>query len=486
MKKYPPTKEQIEFRDFVLNAPSRSVVFLTGEGGSGKTEAIASLPGKESSSCVRYLCPTHQAAHVLYHRLFESGVAKPNVRTVASFVKKRPNNNVLPDDDNLLGSDFSYSSDAEKIGKGNILVLDEVSQVSLEDVVIISNAVADGVLVMTGDFKQIPPVNAASCYEALMSGIRKGKVTMFELRDNHRSESPQLTAFLNLMRWLGHFPPEVPDDGSVIYVRNGEEFHKMWVDAMKEHGTENVFYLAYRNDTVSKAAEMGRKAQGYSGDFANVGEVLRVNKPFQFLTWKEACEIARSMSKDDPRIIREILAEHTLQCGDQIRIIERSPAIEYLRFPWCGNIAVPVMKTRAKILTGPCKDRRFELSLTKTGDCSNKTSVVWDLLRAAKRAARAAGENIWQNVPVDQVDAIRKMVAESPNREKGWWFGKMFYAVQGKIMNFSDARSMTVHKSQGSGASHVFVNSRDIGGPEADQLRYTAASRARKQLVVLL
>ena len=73
-----------------------------------------------------------------------------------------------------------------------------------------------------------------------------------------------------------------------------------------------------------------------------------------------------------------------------------------------------------------------------------------------------------------------------PHLKGNQWWGKLYASVREMIFITGSALSMTTHKAQGTGVEYVFVDSRDMGGDEVKELRYTAASRAIKKVTVLV
>lgn len=483
------TNEQTEFLGIAKASLNNTIIILTGEGGGGKTEVIARLV-KHTGRHVLYLTPTHQAKTVLTQRLQDCGVREPDIQTLASFLGKRPDKNALPDEDDILGLRFEESDANLSIPANSIVVMDEASMISLADLDKLARRAWAGLLVICGDFKQVRPINDISVWGALMTHYGKNpNIKLVELRQNHRASSPQLVTFLNRVRDTGNFPVDnLPDDGSVTYVHDREAFNQMWTEALKNHGQEKVLRLAYTNAVVDAAAELGRKSLGYSGRFFDHGEVVRIGEPFEYLEWKEAANIAgRNASKAE---IAAVLREHTVQNGDRVQLFNPfgvQPIVQTLTCDWTPGLTAPYVERSAKILTGIHKGVTFKLRLFEIG-MGSKGSPVQKMLIAARKVAFAAANNNWHGFTDHEVERIKTTAGFMSSEPFGskYWIGRLFWSLRSRVMVVSSALSMTVHKAQGSGADFVFVDSRNMGGPEASELKYTAASRTRKKLVVRL
>lgn len=480
--------EQKAFFDKVRSAQAGKIIILTGEAGSGKTQCIAALPECVAPRRVKYLVPTHQAKSVLTERLTASGVNSPDVVTVASFLCKRPNRSTLPPEDDLFGLNFEQGTGHEPVQSGSILVADESSMLSLNDLHQITELTTRGVFVICGDFAQLGPVNSASIFQTLMSGVVQcpDRVEVVELKKNLRAESQQLVEFLNMVRQSGNFPDDgLPDDGSVFYARSRTEFDQLWLDALRKHDPANVVRLAYTNKTVNAAAVRARQTLGYSGQFFEPGEIIRVDAPFRFIEWAEARDMAgRESTRDE---IKAILDRYSLNTGDLVKVISVAKDVTAVSFPWVPGVSMPTRATKLVVLSGACKGETFTKNLCEIGACSDSGSSARKLVQGARVAAKAAAAGNL-NMLTDQSArraVEREMSVAGPHAVGNWWFGKLFWNVRDTVVAMSSALSMTTHKAQGTGVDYVFVDSRDMAGPEANELRYTAASRARKKLVVL-
>ena len=477
------TEEQQAVVNHVSKAPPGQIVILLGEAGSGKTQTVAAFPAATGKR-VTYIAPTHQAKTVLFDRLVQSGIKSPHVITVASFLNKRPDHSNLPSEDDLLALNF-VGGDADSINKNDIIVSDESSMLCLADLNEIHRASLAGVLVIVGDFAQLKPVNEATIFPQLICGKENhpDKITIFELGQNLRAGTQELVSYLNRVRNLGDFPTDnLPTDGSVRHIDNTEQFDQEWLDALATHGQEKVLRLAYTNDRVNASAAIGRNKLGYSGRFYGEGEVLRVNAPFQFITWTDARELAGYGATRDE--IKEVLNRHTLQTGNQFRITatEKESTIS---FPWVPGIEVPVQKTKGIILSGNCAGTSFEYDAVEIDALKKGDSTPANLLLlGARRAAEAASTKNFSKVDAATEQAIRREMACFPNSNGSYWHGKLFYSVREQIKEVSSSLCLTTHKAQGTGCDYVFVDAKNMTGSEAASLKYTAASRVRKQLVV--
>ncbi len=483
----PPPPElstgQLTFLMMARNAIPGYVLVLTGEGGSGKTTVLAEL-AKETS--VLFLAPTHQARTVLFEALVAAGVEDPKVSTVAKFLDKRPDYNYLPE--NVLETRF-VGGDGAAQDEGdvpNVVAVDEASMVSERDLRAIRSLTRDGLLVITIDAAQLPPVRDLSPWPLIQSSIAAGRAGLVTLTDNHRSQFPALTQFLNYVRTHADLPEELPAE-VVTRFTSRQQIIEATVAAAKAYGPENVVLLAYTNAMVDSCARAIRAGLGYPRDLPAEGEILRFDAPVPTCTWHEAYRrlLNRGLDREEAfNGARAEVAATQIQNGTLGRVVEVGRPIPFF-VSWAPTQA-EVLPLRIEILTGALSGEVFSVLAPPMGDWDNTASPHMKLLAECRdvakriRAIRADGP-----ATIFEGAALQELVGSSGEPNMSAANPKLFYAVRDRLAQVSSALAMTTHKAQGSGRDHVMVVWSDLRGPDERQLRYTAVSRARRHLYLL-
>ena len=489
------TKEQQAFLDAVADAEPGALIALTGEGGAGKTYVLARMAsahlarmavkeeeeavprlGRDQAPLVVFACPTHQARNVLKDELEAAG-CDAQVTTVASLLKKAPDRSRPPTGDVLRQTFISNGGDP--LPPGTILVLDEVSMDSVADVAALRALNKAGVTVLSGDPAQLPPVEGESIWQALAKTEAAGKATHYHLTQNLRARSPDLVSYINEIRRTGALPAHAPAEVVTIY-RNRRQFHEALLVCLNEGGPSRVAALAYRNDTVNRTADVVRAAYGYRPGYAVDGEVLRVNGAMSVLDWRteyERLKYEEGMSQEDAfRQASENVRDRQIQTGDLMVVLKAGEPKPY-SVAWAPGQAMQQV-CLVRMLTGAFEGEERRLPLARLGNPQD----VKDLLEACRLTIKQAVDGV-ANQYTSEIDRDFR-TGHLPPAGKLW--GEYFYKVQDKFCLAQNAASMTIHKAQGSGRDHVFVDWVDLAGDEADQLRYTACSRARQHLHILV
>lgn len=445
-------------------------------GGSGKTWTLCRAC--EGFADITMLTPTHQARSVLLGELEAAGLQKAKVLTVASFLNKAADRNSAPE--HAFDVPFTGGS-ALQLPENALVVVDEAGMVGAEDIRLIIAANVQGLTILSGDPHQLPAVEGSSIWPLLMKSVQVGRAAYVELNENRRSQHADLTAFLNKLRASGDFPEGVFE--SVRFYRDYGAFTGKMFQMLRTQGVGNVVALAYRNATVDNLAETIREALGYPANSAAQDEVLRVAHPYKLLDWgTEYRRLMRSggLSPDEAREkATQHVRDYTLNTGDLIRVKRISSRIQ-VSTSWLRTEAA-LQEAEVEVLTGRFAGQDFAISLAPISDWQGPTSPVRRLLDEAREVVAKAAKG-------DRTDPRAAALLDDNigNPGGGRLWGKYFYALRERFCLTTGSSSLTVHKAQGSGRDHVFVNWRDLNGPEARELRYTAASRARRSLHIFI
>jgi ATP-dependent exoDNAse (exonuclease V) alpha subunit len=216
------------------NCLSNHISCLIGGAGTGKSFVTASIINqlKMNDKKVSVLAPTHKAREALQDKLDKANV-NITVRTIHSFVHN--------------------PSDCQAI------VIDESGMLSTPLFSKLLNIYSDQQLIFVGDKNQIPPVEYGRPFERIQE-----KFPVFELRENHRSESADIIALGKEI--LGIPQNANMDMPNIEIVPNSEEAFK--------RGAEVA--LTFTNKNVKKINEEQRIKNGVPSISPNisVGDIL--------------------------------------------------------------------------------------------------------------------------------------------------------------------------------------------------------------------
>jgi AAA domain-containing protein/UvrD-like helicase family protein len=448
------------------------IIVLQGEGGSGKTFVLSRLAQQVPD--MLFVAPTHQARNVLFEELCNAGLEDPQTTTVASLLGKVPDRGRPPAGD-VLELNFCMAA-GEPFDPGTVIVVDEASMVDLSDIRIIAARNKRGLTILSGDPYQLPPVQGTAAWDALEKTIVAGEGAKVVLDRNLRSEEPDLTDWINEVRRTGQLP-EKPCS-QVTYYKDRKTWHEALKQTLEEHGAHNVIALAYTNASVNATAAVVRGSSGYPEHQAATGEILRIAGTYGFLDWREEFQrLSRTMDRD--QAFKEASARvksHQLQTGDLVEVLHAFDPTPYsvgwaFGRPWRQPVKV-------RILTGNFRDGEVTLYLAEIGNPAP--------LKALLEEVRDVIFKVMDDETKDpRALFIRNPAYDDPKPTMGQLWGKHFYGVREAFCIVTNAAVLTVHKAQGSGRQHVFIDWNDISGPEARELKYTAVSRARQTLHIL-
>lgn len=501
----PLSEEQAEIFNRIAGR-SNPFFVLMGEGGAGKTFTIARLP--TLGRPVVYCAPTHAAKNVLLRELERNGVQSPVVKTVASLVGKVADRSSPPPDDDILAAKFVYAGTARAFEPDTILVVDESSQVSLPDAQRLATMNAEGTTIFVGDDHQLAPPKGVPIWDWLRQLFQTKLVGFKLLTKNFRAERPDLNDVINHVRRTGDLPADMGAH-AVLY-----HDYDTWFAEQYRHMQEDetcVVSVHYRNDTVNNHVERIRRERGYKPGEAAVGEILRLNEDYPLLDWHEefarlkrragiGCRPMTQAEEDDLREqcfkqasqnVRETMAHN----GDLVEVIyacgpaKSGPA-------WAKTRATS-QYVKLRMLDGEYEGEEFFANIAELGKWSADGSELRvlmkecrDMIERIQRGERGTTPQI-----LAAVDALTRGGKGNPFAPSRLW-GVLFHGVRQEFLRVQPAAAMTIHKAQGSGWEYVFVDWRDIraygaedpeeAGTTVERLRYTAVSRARRELHILL
>lgn len=163
--------DQQEAIDTIENGGT-GIYFLTGKAGCGKTTVVRNIKGRKMITAL-----TGLAASIL------------EGRTLHSLLSMSPNS--------LRANYFNFT---KRIQNYDYLIIDEVSMLSdvlFEEVLTaLRYSHFQGKLLLVGDFKQLPPVNAKPCYKSKFWSL----VKVIELTTFHRQSDSTFIEVLNYLR----------------------------------------------------------------------------------------------------------------------------------------------------------------------------------------------------------------------------------------------------------------------------------------------
>jgi len=165
---FPLDPEHLQvFKDF-LEDPDETEMYISGEGGTGKTSMLVNYIRALDAHNITYLVGayTHQACRILREKIYKDPTidhALTSVRTVHSFLKKSPGiNQNATKIQHLQTTNKNGSADLVKV-----LLFDEYSMIGDDDYMDIGELTTedDGTVIMKviyiGDVMQLPPVGSA-------------------------------------------------------------------------------------------------------------------------------------------------------------------------------------------------------------------------------------------------------------------------------------------------------------------------------------
>jgi hypothetical protein len=233
-----------------------------------------------------------------------------------------------------------YTGAGAAFPRGGIVVVDEVSQVPLEDFVRIMAMNTQGTTICTGDESQLAPPEGTPVWDWLRGQCAARNAAYIQLTKNIRSETPSLTDFINRVRATGQLP-DIDVEGVHIHA-SADEFHAALLQRLSEDAGANTVALAYRNATVDYLTNLIREKQGFKPGEAGRGEILRLCEDTPLVPWTDTYHrlLDEGCSREEAfRAATQITSEERLHNGDTIRILYAAPPCMW-GAPWASPSAV--------------------------------------------------------------------------------------------------------------------------------------------------
>jgi len=422
----------------------QEIKFIEGFAGSGKSTELA----RKADSKTLVLTPTHKAAAVLQAK----GV--DNVYTIHSTLKLVPtlNQNYRPGKQKI--------QKLKKIGDTDLSALtdvfiDEYSMINQEILDLLLEVLpAECKVTVFGDPYQLPPVDG----EPVEAGLYTDDIT--ELTTQHRAEAPEVVE--TFMRFMN-------------FIKSGKEMNLQFNKGIKRGTLDNF------NPETDRALA-----------YTNA-RVIQINT-----------EIAEKLGLDREYNLGEKLVANVLDC---ILIDNTVPAANGYIYPNClskgklkegGELAMKVSETEANI-------SKFGTDLSDYQNCTiehngKNYSIYYDvehykndqILKAEVDKAQAfvyANNDIPEDTPL--VKWCQQNRQGKGVRERGWAWSK-YIAHQNLVFNLQRPFATTIHKSQGSEFSTVYIAQEDIKKAIRNgyyvnyaRLMYVALSRAIHKVVII-
>lgn len=452
-------------RDFAFQRDDITFL-LEGGAGVGKTwlmaQFIKSLQDNGDRLKIVVAAPTHKACRVIRGKLSAQGVRwvfKPRgevpyshvvVDTTAALLGVRP---VIVDDQTEEEQVFASTGDGS-LRKLNpdLLVIDEVSMVSQDDLYMIGEAATFGQIrvIAVGDRGQLPPVkkrpldfdNDFHQYSSLTEIVRQ---------EADSAIIKMAWAIRDGEDWKG-----VSGKGVRRVDDVGGEFLKQVAVPDDDEALRSVF-IAYRNKVVNEIQDLAcKKLYGHGRlDFCE-GELV--------LSGMAGYKVVDTMR--GPRF------DQVVAVADQLRIVEFYPDMREEVY------GTPVLLQRVDLPEG-APNREFEtyyLSESELMDRNHpfnkeKTRL---LIQAKELQANLKRARADRNATEYQKDMLDR------DRRRAW---SEYFAHQKRIISFSHPFAITSHKSQGSTYKDVYADTEDLEQFNPKAL-YVAVTRPKEMLTI--
>jgi nucleoside-triphosphatase THEP1 len=438
--------EQQEAIDAVFNPIVKSV-YITGEGGSGKTFVINNIVNlcNENDRHVIVMATTNSAARLINGITVNSAFGlNLEVNETAKNHKELMEVNYRSDKSNF----FAKLGLTEK----SILIIDEISMMGKRSSKVLKamrdwekyNNGGVSTLVLVGDPEQLPPVN-----DAAVDWKSKCNVTV-RLKTNHRAENAGLRELIDSYRVNR-------DDAMLLSSAN----------VIKKIGkyAPSSTYIGYKNATLDRLQKQ------FLGD-----------KPWKpsdrVLAFKTSTSHQLGVKYFERGVEKSRLIPY-YSAGDELTITS-APVPAGIKGLYYVNVIkegvgepIPVnvnYPEPLRVLVGTYSDYEAEASL-RFKELDRMRYAIRDRLRGAKPN---------EDIRIATLNRYKGLF--TPSEMSDWkvcWRNSLSFANTpfARLSNF-----ITAHKAQGASIDHVVVLWDDMCGKE---LKYTAVSRAKKSLTLV-
>ena len=441
-----------EQRDVLLSIfsfikdPDEQQLTLCGKAGTGKTSILLLVVEYLRMFGIPYqlVAPTHKAKQVL------SKSTNSDVMTVHQLLALKANINILDLDLNDLKFDSTY---VDSIPSNGVLIIDECSMINddLYDKLIESCTNKNCKIIASGDTRQLSPVKQTSL--AKLFSIDN----VYELSTVYRqsNDNPLLDLLSELRKRVLHtFSPFISDNGSLTVYNNWKLFLQNNIDVFKDAVTKSnpnlIKLLAYTNARVEAFNKQIRSHIFDNPDEYEVGD---------FITAYDNCTFSNGV------VSGNLINSNDYQITYASKI---SSDIE--------GISVIGWKLELFDFELQIVQRVFVLSVDNPPEVFSELTNKLENLRIA--AIKSSNKKIaWRKY----FDLNNKFLTPFDLTYKG-------RLIKKKSLDYGYA--MTTHKSQGSTYNKVLVDMGNIlkclDKSELRQLQYTAVSRTRKDVEMLM
>ena len=429
-----------------LQDPYNDTAYLTGRAGTGKTTEIIDVCTYLYREQIPFVvCAyTHKACEVLASKFPPE--LQPFICTLHSFLGKRPgiNDQAL----SLKHVDYNFTSSTSV--RPALLIIDEFSMVGEKDVMDI-RAVQDPStdtdkpmkVLLVGDTYQLPPVGDQQT-------IRPGGKYHVNLTELKRTDKADLAeAMTKIIRYLDGSEPVQALQSSANLVR-GQNIVQLY----KESTEPNKKILAWTNEAVQSlnAAVMGRSEP-------SVGDILFCTSNRQEYRYLGIVPPERVTKVKTPM--------QDLELGSKYKTLEYLVSLPYISF-----LAVEDLDTNEELVIATVFGMKNyldkEKQLTSAAVVANKSI-----------ATQHATDSVTEWCKANSTTALANA------RRKAW---RECITFKDATMQLDFNHALTVHKSQGSTYTEVYIDTDDLFKC-ADmsfqlylRLMYVAISRASQKV----
>jgi exodeoxyribonuclease-5 len=469
----------LEKIDAFLKNSKLTTFSLQGGAGVGKTFLVSEVVKRLLADGRRLTvaAPTHKACRVLRGKLDAAGISwvfKPKslddvppdaaiVDTTAALLGIRP---VITDDqteDEITFKPTDRGTLAKAInGRMPVLIIDEVSMVSREDFVMLTEVMraAGAKLIAVGDEGQLPPVKKQAI--DFSADFDTGALLDEVVRQAKGSAIIELA-------WAIRRGDESWEEISGSGIENVPSVVDAFLEQVTtpvDDETKRTVFIAYRNAVVNGVQEKAcRKLYGHSArNFAEGELVLATMAGYREVYGTYRDRQGRVRPSKFPKM------EQVVAVADQLRVLsfDRSQEDEVYGVPvTLDRVDLPV-DADGKVFT------TNYLSAEQLADPNHPFNTK-------KRELAAEAKRLQDLVKKCRAEKKAQQAFEADEQRKRAWVE--FFKHEEKIISFAHPFAITSHKSQGSTYHSVFVDAGDLVRFNRKAL-YVAVTRPSQRLVL--
>ena len=437
---------------------------IIGGAGMGKTYLMCQLIrtlDEKSKICV--ITPTHKAKGVIMNSLHE--INKNNIldiefMTISKFLNKKTSY----DKDGKIRYSIKYISYNTRFSH---IIIDEMSMISKEDCSIIGKIMKKNLYTFfcfMGDNCQLPPINEK---ESKSFNMIKYK---FNLKTVIRTNNPELKKAYSYFR-----NNVILNKKPINFINQFKAFRNVKIISkqnrdffLKRYFNKDSILLAWRNKTVDSYNNLIRK------------KVFKFNKTYQEgtkLIFKDFCNSFKYCHENAPKKFIELMKKPNLNLGDlDFFYLKYSDILtSFDNSLICNKMDDLIIKSSEKSM----------ISGYKIHIITSLTSNVFYKIDKSDQEKFTKDYIYWKN-------KIKRILLKCKNQNQINTIWNMFFRFV-KYMNcpLDYGYSVTIHKSQGSTYSTVFIDTNDFfwlmndNLQEYNKLMYTAVSRSKNKIIFI-